>query len=97
MTARTLVPSTPDRTPLGIYRRKLDLARRLQDASDDHRSEGSADKADFYHELALEAMADAREHHNSIPRCEDCGHIQNGHSDPLYSHLETCTTSMGRN
>jgi len=94
---RTLVPSTPDRTPLGIFRRKLDLSRRLADVADEHWENGRQELSNLYRELAIEANEGAMEYRKRIPRCGDCGHIQNGHGDPLYSHLETCPTGKGLN
>ena len=60
-TLNSLVPAEPDRSPLGRYEQKLDLANRLQTASDEWLEKGELDRADFYQDLAAEALAAAHE------------------------------------
>lgn len=49
---RTLVPTTPDRSPEGIAARKADLKRRLLDRADEYEAKGRYNQADFWRDLA---------------------------------------------
>lgn len=58
---KSLTPPTADRSAQGKAERKLDLANRLQDASDAWLDKGNLDLADLYQDLSAEALADYHE------------------------------------
>ena len=64
---RTLAAKTPDRTPLGIFRRKLDLSRRLADVADEHWANDRQELSNLFRELAIEANEAAMEYRKQIP------------------------------